>query len=281
MKLKCKFLELFIICLLLFTGVKLFTVEHSSKKTECVVLLTNRNYFNKFLKTLNQLTTKGNYHGDICLVIGDDLLKSPFLNNSLIIQNNVVVKHFPDFKFNKKFLEIAKKSPIFEKLFQYHKFYLFDTYFKQWETILYLDCGMEIYSDIRPILDLKRSNRLLAHSDSYPSYVRKLSCQFKNKPYDCKKRLSKNFNLNIDYFQTTMMLYDTSIIKKNIIQDFYELALRYPISKTHEQGIMALYFTNIMPVWEPLPIKNETTYFYDFMKRNRNGPFIMIKYPNI
>ena len=37
--------------------------------------------------------------------------------------------------------------------------------------------------------------------------------------------------LNIDYFQTTMMLYDTKIIKENTFNDLYDLTLEYPISR--------------------------------------------------
>lgn len=40
----------------------------------CTVFLCNKAYLNKFFITCKQLITHGKYNGNICLVIGDDLL---------------------------------------------------------------------------------------------------------------------------------------------------------------------------------------------------------------
>ena len=250
--------------------------------SECVVLLSNKKYFGLFIKTLNLLTTKGNYHGDICLVIGNDLLQNELLDHPLIVENNVIIKYFPDLRFTYNFFRVIKHVKgldFLDKLFQYHKFHLFNSYFKQWKTILYLDSGMEIYSDIHPILAIKKSNKLIAHSDAYPTYVWTLKDQFNKTPYRIYEKLSQSFDLNGDYFQTTMMLYDTEIIKENTFANLYDLCLKYPISKTNDQGIIALYFTKIFPVWSKLPIKNEDIYLYDFIRRDKFKKYIMIKYP--
>ena len=50
----------------------------------CVVLTTNKSYFNKFLHTCRQLLSKGKYVGNICLVIGDDLKDDPLLECEFI-----------------------------------------------------------------------------------------------------------------------------------------------------------------------------------------------------
>jgi hypothetical protein len=55
---------------------------------------------------------------------------------------------------------------------------LFNTFFKQWKYIFYLDCGITIFRDISPILNEITENTLLAHSDAYPNYEWKLHCQF-------------------------------------------------------------------------------------------------------
>ena len=39
----------------------------------CVVFLCDNAYFYKFINTCYELLTVGNYKGEICLVIGDDL----------------------------------------------------------------------------------------------------------------------------------------------------------------------------------------------------------------
>lgn len=222
------------------------------------------------------LVTKGKYRGDICLVIGDDLVGSDLLNNELIKKHHVIIKHFPDLQFPEVFLEKARNLPNFGKVFQYHKLHLFNTYFKKWRTILYVDCGMKIYSAISPMLDIKKANTLLAHSDAFPEYSWKLHSQFdqKDERYD---ELNRNFSLDIDYFQTTMMLYDTNIIQENTFKHLYDLALQYPISITNDQGIIALYFTNVNPVWQQISIQNGKTFFYDYLKRANKTKYIMLK----
>lgn len=136
---------------------------------------------------------------------------------------------------------------------------------------------MTIFSDISLILNEVQINTLLAHSDSYPTYNWKLHVQF-DKTNILFEKLNKTYNLNIDYFQTTMMIYDTNIIDDNTFNNLYNLALEYPISRTNEQGIIALYFTNIKPLFKQLKIHNENIYFYVFFSRNQNNKYIMTKY---
>ena len=245
---------------------------------QCVVMLTNKGYFPKFLETVDQLTHKGNYRGDICLIIGDDLLGNDLLNNDVIKKNNIIIKHFPDLYFPEQFKEMTRDFPQIHKLFQYHKFHLFNTYFKRWKTILYIDVGMKIYADIYPILKTRQPNTLLAHSDAFPTYKWQLSDQFNKKELDLYDKLRRTYKLDIDYFQTTMMLYDTSIIQETTFDDLYHLALEYPLSFTNDQGIVALYFTNISPVWRQIKTHSKQTYFYDFFKRKKGKKYIMVKY---
>ncbi len=248
-------------------------------------MLCDKNYFNKFLYTCNQLIINGKYNNDICLVIGDDLYNSDLLKNKIIIDNNINIKYFPDLKFPTQILEVFNdidRNELWKKkIFQYHKIYLFDTYFKQWDYIFYIDCGMQIFDDIIPIISSRKKNRLLAHSDAYPIYQWKLNIQFSNKLKTIKNtyydELIKTYNLNIDYFQTTIMLYDTNIINDNTFNNLYDLIIKYPISITNDQGIIALYFTNIENKFEQIKIKDENTYYYDYLSRNNNNRYIMLK----
>jgi hypothetical protein len=247
----------------------------------CAVFLCNKAYFNNFITSCKQLITTGNYNGQICLVIGDDLKDSELLDCELIKNNNIIVKYFPNIIFPREFLDINNKltqtdGRNINKKFQWHKMYLFDKYFKKWDFILYLDCGISIFSDITPILNERTENTLVAHSDSYPMYVWKLHSQFENNNPIFNK-LNNQFNLNNDYFQTTMLFYDTNIIQEDTFNNLIELMIKYPISRTNEQGIIALYFTIIKPCFKQLKINNENTYFYDFMSRNRNNQYIMLK----
>lgn len=247
----------------------------------CVVFLCNKAYFNKFQYTCNLLVTKGNYKGNICLVVGDELNNNELLDCSFIKNNNISVKYFPNIQFTKEFLEINDKirsdGRNKTKSFQWHKLHLFNSFFKQWKYIFYMDCGITIFSDIGPILNERTENSLLAHSDAYPKYVWKLYCQFDATNTEYFSKLIDKYNMDIDYFQTTIMLYDTNIINDETFNDLLSLTYQYPICKTNEQGIMALYFTNIKPVFKQIKIANDCTHFYDYLTRNKNNKYIMLK----
>lgn len=247
----------------------------------CVVFLCDQAYFNKFLYTCNQLITNGKYTGDICLVIGDDLYENDLLNCDMIKNHHIIIKHFPNIQFSNEFINIQQnidRPPHWiQKQFQFHKLNLFNPFFKQWNYIFYLDCGITIFSDISPIINAKTENTLLAHSDSYPYYEWKLHCQFDKNNTEYFTKLNDRFNLNIDYFQTTIMLYDTKIIKNNTYDNLLNLLLEYPISITNDQGIIALYFTWVEPLFTQIQTHNEAIYFYDYLSRNHHYKYIMLK----
>lgn len=251
--------------------------------SNCVVFVCDKPYFSRFLFTCNQLLSNGQYNGDICLVIGNDLLHDNWLNHEFI-QNNkqIIVKHFANIHFPPAFLAINNKIKSdgrnISKRFQWHKLHLFNTYFKRWQSVLYIDCGMTIFTNISPILNEKTENTLLVHCDGYPKYEWKLGGQFDRENTEYFTKLNTKYNLDIDYFQTGMMLYDTNIIEENTFQNLYDLMLEYPICKTNEQGIISLYFTNVKPLWKQIRLRNDDTYFYDCMSRDvENNRYIMLK----
>ena len=247
----------------------------------CIVFVCNKAYFNKFTYTCTQLLTNGKYTGDICLVIGDDLRNDALLDCNLIKNNNITIQYFPDIQFSQQWLEsnnqINTDGRNISKRFQWHKLHLFNTVFKKWRYMFYIDCGMSIYSDVTPMLQECTENTLLAHSDAYPTYEWKLHTQFDTTKEQFAE-LNSKYNLNIDYFQTGIMLYDTNIIEDTTFAELLALACEYPISKTNEQGITALYFTNSKPYFKQIRTNNEYTYFYDSMRRRGCHNYIMVKW---
>jgi hypothetical protein len=246
----------------------------------CVVFTCDKAYFNKFINTCHQLITIGKYNGPICLMIGDDLFNDELLNHPFIISNNINIQHFVNITFPQEFLNINNLTTTdgrnLHKKFQWHKMHLFNVFFKKWRYIFYLDAGITIFDDISPILQEFKENSIVAHSDAYPTYQWKLHSQFE-KNNDLFTKLDEKYNLNIDYFQTTILLYDTNIIHSDTFDNLYKLSLEYPICKTNEQGIIALYFTNIFKLFKQITTNNEYTYFYDYMDRNINCKYIMLK----
>jgi hypothetical protein len=266
-----------------------------SEKT-AAVFLCNKEYYLKFRYTCYLLVTRGQYKGDIVLVIGDDLYDKDLNqlisdDDEFITRYKVIIKYFPNYEFTDDFLQQQKQlnrdAYWFEKRFQFHKFNLFDVYFKQWDYIFYIDCGVHIFSDVSPILNEKQQHTILANRDGLdgetaawcvpetPGQGLKLGDQFtKTDPiYD---RLSKQYNMKLPYFQSTVMLYHTEIITERTVSDLYDLLFTYPICITNDQAIIGLYFTQVKPSWVQLRRKNDETYFYDYV-RCINEDYIMLK----
>ena len=111
---------------------------------------------------------------------------------------------------------------------------------------------MKIHSDINNIFKILPRNKLFARSDNYPNNEKSLSSQFDDTSKIYKELLS-SFDLTINnYFQTGILFFDTTTIKINT-KEIINLANKFPISLTNEQGIMNLYFKFIYDYHDELP----------------------------
>ena len=253
-------------------------------KTHCTVLLTNDAYFNKMLHTLQGILNF-KHNTDIVVIIGDDLKDSDKLTHPTIIQNNVIVKYFPDIEFtqefNNNFNTLKRESMWVQRKFQYHKFNVFNTFFKQWNFIIYIDSGSTIFNSIDILFNAIRHEKFCAHSDGYPNNPWVLKGQF-DTTNPLFENLNKTYNLEIDYPQTTIMIFDTNIINENTVEELHGLAERWSISITNDQGIIALYFTAIKNIWEQIQLGDENFWYYDFCIRDSkvDKPHVIVKYFN-
>lgn len=245
-----------------------------------VILMTNKAFLEKAIYTIHQLRSNGHYNGDVELLIGDDLINE---NLDYLINNlGVNIKYFPDINRSEE-IKLYRNKPIsadgreINKSFQFHKLYCFDTYFKKYQKCLYLDSGMNIFKDINGFFDLDCKYSLIAHSDAYPKFEWKLSIQF-DKIYfkELYEELNMIYDLNIDYFQSGILLYDTNIIQTDTFNKLLSLSKKWINSRTNEQAIMNLLFNCELNIWKPLDTQ---LYYYDSGYRINTNPsdYIMLK----
>jgi hypothetical protein len=258
--------------------------------TTCIVFVCDEHYLERFSYTYHLLRTKGEYHGDVCLVVSDTFYGHPKLITLQHVEKQrqthspgeLFIQPFPFPSFPPSFYQsqtaLNRPKHWNLKLFQFHKLHLFQPFFKRWEYILYLDCGITIFLPIQPMLDSKTPNTMLAHSNAYPYYRYTLGHEF-DKQTSLYDVLSSKYFLEMDYPQTTILLYDTEIIRgESTYRELYDLCVRYPISMTNDQGIIALYFTVVRPCRKQMPIGNTEYCFYDYLRRmNETRPYIMLK----
>ena len=258
------------------------------KMNTAIVFVSNLAYFGNFNNSLMQLIKTGKYTGKIILLAADDLYNTHYLNDNQNIKlYNIEVIHFPDIK------TIMKKDTV-NKLIKhlgeggkknynwcfgcFNKFYLFHTYFKQYKYILYLDTGIKIYRPIYEMFNLVKHNTILAHHDDYPKYHYDLAAKIRDiEPY--KTNLRNEFDLDTKkYFQTTAMLYDTSIIQDSTIDNIINIIDKYPISHNGDQEYISLYFHQVTKQMQQITIKkNDNEYYYDYYQRQGVGRYCITK----
>jgi hypothetical protein len=144
--------------------------------------------------------------------------------------------------------------------------------------------GAQIFKPLDKLLNLDCTGKLLTHSNAYPEYRAddKLYTQFDKVIYpELYEELTTLYDLDIDHFQATVMLYDTAIIEDDTFDTLWRLAYRYVNSIANEQAIMNLYYGCMKHKWEQLPIKDDETYYYDFYERGdlKKTDYIIVKYP--
>lgn len=248
----------------------------------CVVIVSNNNYFDKALNTIKNIREIGQWSGDLVFVYGNDISKTQLES---LQDYHIIPKYFKDIYLddivkklkNKPYKGLDRKLG---KLFCFHKFHLFTNYFKFWNKIFYIDCGMRIFKPINSFFDIDCGGNLLANSDAQPKYRWKLKGQFNSGEYpDIYQTLESNFKLNIDYFQSTILLFNTDIINDNIFNRLVELVKKYFIGFTNDQAIMNLYFTCEKNIWKQIPLHINEQYLYDYKSRRGRRPqdYIMTK----
>jgi|TARA_R110000824_G_C15168210_1_gene672619 hypothetical protein len=253
------------------------------KKSICIVTYCNEAYLDAAKQTICDLRIVGEYQGDIVLMIGNDLK-----NKELDVQKeNVIVKYFPDvdrteaIKIYEAFSEsMTADRRETEKPFQWHMIHCFKEYFKRWEKCLVIDAGMKIHKPIEKILNIECGENLLAHSDSYPQYDWKLSGQFDKEYFpELYDELSSKHNLDVDYFQAGIVMYNTSLIRKNTFNEIRSLEKKYVNTKTNEQAILNIYFNCQKKIWKQIPLGDKKTLYYDAHLRDHltTSDFIMTK----
>jgi len=169
------------------------------------------------------------------------------------------------------------------KIFQYMKFFVMDQYFKKWDYVFYIDSGAKILKSLNRFkINCKPENCFYAHSDAYPIYEWKLKRQFCLDIDDniSLKLLDRYKNLDCDYFQTTIFIYDTKILNENYVQKMIELMNLYPISYRNDQGIFNLFILCEKNLWKQIPTKDNQGFLYDFMVRPEYSidDYAIIKY---
>ena len=255
-----------------------------------ITLCCNEPYLEKCYKTLSSLRSSGQYTGDIVFFHDKSLIENTFALNKIKNEYNCITKEFPELDLSRPIDYFSKVSgpayPTLKRIFQYFKFYMFHSFFKQWDRVLFLDCNIHIYDNINRVLSLNCNNKILAQHSAYPTYSDNdvFGNQF-NLTLDenISNSLKKNFDLTRnDFFLSTFLYFDTSIIENDTVDNLIRLMNIYPIAIHTDQTIINLYFHYIQKKIAVMPYADKIGWLCDFHERPNltSSDYVLLKYPN-
>jgi hypothetical protein len=241
-------------------------------KSNVIAFVCNVDYLEHLHQILRQLSQNGKWTGDVLLLhddtISDSIIehfkRETLLTHSYLIDNPVDAEYI--------MAKCKENNVAKSKIFQYAKLHLFNSFMKCWNHVLYIDANMTIDGDINRFFEIECDNKTLyAHCNGYPTYEWKLKGQF-----ELAKDMESKYDLDINYFQSGVLYYSTSIIEDNTFNSLVDLANEY-YHGYNDQAIMNLEFTCNRNIWKQLPLCDNKGHLYDAVKRC-NASYVIYKW---
>ena len=235
------------------------------------------------------LRSVGKYTGDIAIITDSpihlkQLLFAKNLTETTILLNGkkLLPRGFQDAP------KLCQTNDLSEKRKKawtsyYLKSLVFHSYFKKWKKVLYVDSLVNIHRPLTPAffeqIDLK--GKILANPDSWPKAEWTLRTQFLEKcnPSLFKEleELRKNSFDTVDYFQSTVMLYDTSILMPSTLIEILQLYQKFGEIADSDQSIFSLYWVVLKQKYSSFPYRLQDTLEvpYDYFRRLADAKYIL------
>ena len=266
--------------------------------TTVLVTLSDVNQQSRAKRTILDSRTRGEWKGDIVwITVGFD--PSPVFTEFHRVRT-YRVEHLD----TRPLLDYYQQHPLrptcddreTKKLTQWDKFYVFDSWFLQWERVIYMDAGLRIVDRLAHLLELDCTGVLLAPDDAAPYDTEKrfdgiIEADAGRHP-EVVESLLKEYPPEIlkeRYFLNCIWMYDTALLHRIHLTDLIDAMHRYPICRCNEMTIMNLLFTFKHRVWRPFPEhcpREDRRRLFGWTERDRDyGPyttwrdFCFLKYP--
>jgi hypothetical protein len=255
-----------------------------------VVTLCDEPYLNKAIRTINDVRTCGQWEGDIVFItVGFTL------DEEIVKKYSVLPVLFPRISTD-QIRDYYQSNPLsiptcdgreYTKCTQWEKLHVFDTYFKQWERVVYLDAGLRIFDSLELFLSLEWKARFLAPDDTWNDDTKRFRCQLEltNSPHILENLVNTYGNLlNEKYFLNCIFIFDTSLLTNTSKEEMISIMNKYPLWRTNEMGVMNIFFTFHLNVWTCFPtLAKNGKYLFDWCEYNRSNTkwyeYCALKYP--
>jgi hypothetical protein len=264
------------------------------------VLVTDSAYLYKAKKTIIDLRSIGQWHGDLVLIN----LEMSSINPTFLNYYKITEKRFPELEQKDQLLNILEYRPYPDTIDgreirlpnQWEKLHVMDPFFKKWERVVFLDAGMRIlYSVHESILTLDFKGKFLApddggnYSPTIPNPAKLFESQISRSYPLSTEAVRRDFpavnDLKEAYFLNCIWVYDTNILDICKKSEMLEGMIAYPICKTNEMALMNLYIHFKYGLWERFPkYASNGKILFDWCERNNPEPsdwrdYCFLKYP--
>lgn len=258
---------------------------------EVLLLVASETFIYKAFKTIHMARTKGKWTQDIVVLVPDSMEITPDIEDTCQEYSIQLRKVSPVVELQCIFDFWTKhpSHPVYEHMkkrpYVFLKYYIFDTWLQTWKRVLYIDSDAWIHGPLTRLTSLcTEPNVLYAHSDAYPSYVWKLKNQFAMELFSSD--IDTKYNIEANYFQSTIYYFDTSILSETTMKDMIALTKKYPHTIRADQGITNLWIQDqsklfSKTMWRQFPVCDTEGFLYDFHERDAHTrqEYLIIKYP--
>ncbi len=193
-----------------------------------LVTLADKEYINQAKQLFSSAYWKAGWKGDYMLLS----FGIPEEKLLWFKKKNILVKKCPPIQSH----WVGGQPPVL-----FGKFYLFTSFFKRWENIVYLDADIIIRASLEELTDLKNFGAV----KNYPKKLKKEIY----KDSKCKISLADRYDLDSSGFNAGFFAFNTNIIKEKTFYDLKNLSEKYPYIR--DQGLLNIYFYK---KWKELPI---------------------------
>ncbi len=166
----------------------------------------NKPYLNHYKSLFGHIRSVGNYFGDLGIVYNGEISPEDY---KYLKDRNVHILNVP------------------ECYCYFAKFYVFDTFFKNWEKVLYLDADIWVKNDINCVFEMNKSGIFLDPEEF------RLSQHFKPIDKELYDELNSWCPLDRFAYNTSSILYTWDHLDGNETSKLFELAEKYQKINKH------------------------------------------------
>jgi len=203
-----------------------------------LTLISDTNYLEHAKSLFFAVRAQGKWKHDLCLIannVDDSLLEG----------------------FKKFGVHVFKIS---ESNYYYANLHVFDSFFKNWEYVVSMDCDFTIFDDLNSLFDSEIENSDYILVDKEPFTIKSYFCWaiengvIKNEMCNGREeelnKLSKKYNLDKNGFNAGFFSFNTNLINDNTLSELQKLSQElqninfHTSKKGSDQPILNLYFLN-------------------------------------